>query len=109
MRRKFHNADEAYNYFLDKIIVDGISFGDTKALFNVGFTLENPLENYLIKNVIGNLIMLKLNGNGIYPVILALISLVIYTVKYHRYGSVWLTVKDVLILITVGKCIVTIS
>ena len=47
MRRKFHNADEAYNYFLDKIIVDGIPFGDTKALFNVGFTLENPLENYI--------------------------------------------------------------
>ena len=47
MRRKFHNADEAYNYFLDKIIVDGITFGDTKALFNVGFTLENPLENYI--------------------------------------------------------------
>ena len=23
MRRKFKNADEAYNYFLDKIIVDG--------------------------------------------------------------------------------------
>ena len=47
MRRKFHNADEAYNYFLDKIIVDGITFGDTKALFNVGFTLKNPLENYI--------------------------------------------------------------
>jgi len=47
MRRKFHNADEAYNYFLDKIIVDGIPFGNTKALFNVGFTLENPLENYI--------------------------------------------------------------
>ena len=44
MRRKFKNADEAYNYFLDKIIIDGITFGDTKALFNVGFTLENPLE-----------------------------------------------------------------
>ena len=37
MRRKFKNADEAYNYFLDKIIIDGITFGDTKALFNVGF------------------------------------------------------------------------
>ena len=47
MRRKFKNADEAYNYFLDKIITDGIPFGDTKALFNVGFTLEKPLENYI--------------------------------------------------------------
>ena len=31
MRRKFKNADEAYNYFHDKIITDGIPFGDTKA------------------------------------------------------------------------------
>ena len=43
MRRKFKNADEAYNYFLDKILTDGVSFGDTKALFNVGFTLELSL------------------------------------------------------------------
>jgi len=47
MRRKFHNADEAYNYFYDKIITDGIEFSDTKALFNVGFTLKKPLENYI--------------------------------------------------------------
>jgi len=49
MRTKFKNADKAYNYFLDKIIQDGIPFGDTKALFNIGFTLENPKQNY-IKN-----------------------------------------------------------
>ena len=47
MRTKFKNADEAYNYFLDKLIQDGIPFGDTKALFNVGFTLEKPLQNYI--------------------------------------------------------------
>ena len=47
MRRKFKNADEAYNYFLNKIIVDGQDFGGTRALFNVGFTLEKPLENYI--------------------------------------------------------------
>ncbi len=48
MRTKFRNADKAYNYFLDKIIQDGIPFGDTKALFNVGFTLEKPEENYIV-------------------------------------------------------------
>ena len=48
MRTKFRNADEAYNYFLDKIIQDGIPFGDTKALFNIGFTLEKPEENYIV-------------------------------------------------------------
>ena len=48
MRTEFKNADEAYNYFLDRIIVWGENFGDTKALFNVGFTLKNPLENYIL-------------------------------------------------------------
>ena len=47
MRTRFENADKAYNYFLDKIVFDGKHFGDTKALFNVGFTLEKPLENYI--------------------------------------------------------------
>ena len=47
MRTEFKNADEAYNYFLDRIIIWGENFGDTKALFNVGFTLKNPLENYI--------------------------------------------------------------
>tara|TARA_Y100000033_G_scaffold44813_1_gene47635 strand:- start:68 stop:709 length:642 start_codon:yes stop_codon:yes gene_type:complete len=47
MRTKFKNADEAYNYFHDKIITDGKDFGSTRALFNVGFTLKKPLENYI--------------------------------------------------------------
>ena len=48
MRTKFRNAEEAYNYFLDKIIIDGIPQGDTKALFNVGFTMQKPMENYIV-------------------------------------------------------------
>ena len=44
MRRKFKNADEAYNYFLDKIIIDGITFGDTKALFNIGIYIRKPIR-----------------------------------------------------------------
>ncbi len=48
MRTKFRNAEEAYNYFLDKLIQDGVPFGDTKALFNVGFTLAKPMENYIV-------------------------------------------------------------
>ena len=47
MRRKFKNADEAYNYFLNEIRINGVNFGGTQALFNVGFTLKNPLENYI--------------------------------------------------------------
>ena len=29
--------------FLNEIRINGVEFGDTKALFNVGFTLENPV------------------------------------------------------------------
>ena len=49
MRTKFKNANEAYEYFHNEIIVNGIDFSDTKALFNVGFTLEDP-EDYAIHN-----------------------------------------------------------
>ena len=48
MRRKFKNADEAYCYFLNEIRINGIEFGDTKALFNVGFTLEKREQNYIV-------------------------------------------------------------
>ena len=49
MRTKFKNANEAYNYFHNEIIVNGVEFSNTKALFNVGFTMEEPLQNH-IKN-----------------------------------------------------------
>jgi len=49
MKTKFKNANEAYDYFCDKIRRVGVSFAGTRALFNVGFTLANPLENH-IKN-----------------------------------------------------------
>ena len=42
MKNKFENANEAYEYLHNKIISDGIDFGDTKALFNVGFYITNP-------------------------------------------------------------------
>ena len=42
MKNKFENANEAYEYLHDKIISKGIDFGDTKALFNVGFYITNP-------------------------------------------------------------------
>ena len=45
MKTKFNNANEAYEYFHDLILRTGIDFDNTKALFNVGFTIENPLDN----------------------------------------------------------------
>jgi len=44
MKTKFKNAREAFIYFYNKINSNGVAFGDTKALFNVGFTLENPSQ-----------------------------------------------------------------
>jgi thymidylate synthase len=44
MKTKFKNAREAFVYFYNEINDNGIVFGDTKALFNVGFTLERPQQ-----------------------------------------------------------------
>ena len=48
-RNKFNNATEAFDYLLDKIRLDGIDFNGTKALFNVGFYMEDPSQK-IIKN-----------------------------------------------------------
>ena len=48
MTNTFKNADEAFKYFYREIIKSGVDFGDTKALFNVGFTIENPLDNAIL-------------------------------------------------------------
>jgi thymidylate synthase len=47
IKSNFKNADEAFDYLFDKVIQDGVDFDDTKALFNVGFTIENPLDNHI--------------------------------------------------------------
>ena len=45
MTKTFKRANDAYEYYHDKIIREGVKFGDTKALFNIGFYIENPLDN----------------------------------------------------------------
>ena len=45
---KFRNANTAYEYLHDRIIQDGVDFGDTKALFNVGFYMTDPMDNKII-------------------------------------------------------------
>ncbi len=47
IKNTFKNADEAYKYFFREILKNGTPFANTKALFNIGFTIENPLENYI--------------------------------------------------------------
>jgi thymidylate synthase len=49
MRNTFETANEAYEYFHNEIITNGIEFANTKALFNIGFTIENP-TNKVITN-----------------------------------------------------------
>ena len=44
----FRNANEAYEYLHDKIIQEGIDFGNTKALFNVGFYITDPKDRKIV-------------------------------------------------------------
>ena len=48
MKNKFRNANAAYEYLHDKIIREGIDFAGTKALFNVGFYITDPMDNKII-------------------------------------------------------------
>ena len=47
MKIHFKIANEAYEYYHDRILLHGIPFGDTKALFNVGFYLNNPNDKMI--------------------------------------------------------------
>jgi len=44
----FRNANEAYEFLHDQIIQNGVDFADTKALFNVGFYMTDPMDNKII-------------------------------------------------------------
>ena len=43
----FNNADAAFDYYKSQILNKGVDFDNTKALFNVGFTIENPMDNHI--------------------------------------------------------------
>ena len=47
MQNNFENANEAFKYYKKHIIEHGVEFDDTQALFNVGFYLENPMDNLI--------------------------------------------------------------
>ena len=44
----FRTANVAYEYLHDQIIQNGVAFGDTKALFNVGFYITDPKSRNII-------------------------------------------------------------
>lgn len=43
----FNNAQEAFESYYDIISNTGQDFSNTKALFNIGFEILNPLDNYI--------------------------------------------------------------
>ena len=43
----FNNANSAFDHYKNQILLYGVDFDDTKALFNVGFTIENPMDNHI--------------------------------------------------------------
>lgn len=43
----FSNAQLAFEYYYDYILQKGVEFGNTKALFNIGFTILNPKDNII--------------------------------------------------------------
>ena len=47
MRTEFKDANEAFFYFYDLIRYTGVDFDNTKALFNVGFTIKEPLHHLI--------------------------------------------------------------
>ena len=43
----FNNANSAFDHYKNQILLYGVDFDNTKALFNVGFTIENPMDNHI--------------------------------------------------------------
>lgn len=44
---KFKNAERAFEYYYDTIVDQGIDRGDSLALLNCGFTIEDPTDLYI--------------------------------------------------------------
>ncbi len=47
MLNSYKNANAAFEDLLDYVIQDGIDFDNTKALFNCGLYIQNPLDNHI--------------------------------------------------------------
>jgi thymidylate synthase len=45
LKQNFYNANHAFNFLWDYIVDNGENFDNTKAIFNCGFYIHNPLEN----------------------------------------------------------------
>ena len=50
MQNKFKTANEAFHYLMPYIVEHGVDFDNTRALFNVGFLIEDPHWCHSITN-----------------------------------------------------------
>jgi len=44
---RFKNANKAFKYYKKNILHYGVDFDDTKTLFNIGFYIDNPMDNLI--------------------------------------------------------------
>ena len=47
MKNQFRNANEAFDYYYRYVNNNGIDFAGTKACFNIGFTIEDPVDRII--------------------------------------------------------------
>ena len=52
LSNKFRNADEAFQYWYQTIEHYGTDFAGTKALFNIGFEIQEPRANAILNNTV---------------------------------------------------------
>ena len=43
----FKNAEKAFDFYYNAIESNGVEFDGTKALFNIGFYINNPADNHI--------------------------------------------------------------
>ena len=48
IKNDFYTANEAFEYFYNYISKHGTDFRDTKALFNIGFSIHKPMTNSIV-------------------------------------------------------------
>ena len=48
MENRFRDANEVFKYYKWQIQEYGVDFDDTRALFNVGFEIKNPMSNLIV-------------------------------------------------------------
>ena len=44
---RFNKAQKAFEFFYDKISREGVELDNTKFIQNVGFYIDNPLDNQI--------------------------------------------------------------